>query len=263
MENSIILNAADLQENILASTTKKILANAEKFYLLSTSLNMKLCNVIDKLSKTLKDKAALTRVRFAYDVDFTLETTIQSGNDENGDNVRSFAELLDKLEYDENLMLKRNDYHIVINDDNVTAEIADRAVAQLFQQTVFLNINIDIKKKSEIKKALLKERFRANYQKLREQIETQKKYLETALAQSNLTENGKARVGGMIESLEKMIQETEKTRKRPLRIAAMGTKKAGKSVVINSILKRDYAPTSSELPTPNVIKISLPPKILI
>ena len=171
MENSIILNAADLQENILATTTKKILANAEKFYLLSTSLNMKLCNVIDKLSKTLTDKAALTRVRFAYDIDFKLETTIQSSNDENGDNVRSLAELLDKLEYDENLMLKRNDYHIVINDDNVTAEIADRAVAQLFQQTIFLNINLDIQKKSELKMAIMKDRFRRSYTSLCTELE--------------------------------------------------------------------------------------------
>ena len=51
-----------------------------------------------------------------------------------------------------------------------------------------------------------------------------------------------------------MTGELKKARQRPIRIAAMGTKKAGKSVVINSLLKRDYAPTSSELPTPNVIK---------
>ena len=254
MENSVILNVADLKDEALATTTKKILANSEKFYLLSASLNMKLCNVIDSLSKTLKDKAALTCVRFAYDTNFELETEIRIGNSDEGFKVHSLAELLDNLEYDENLMLKREDYHIVINDDNVEPEKADKAVAKLFQQTVFLNLNIDIKKKSEIKKALIKERFRNNYQRLREQIEVQKKYLEEKITHSNLTEHGKERIAGMVTAFEKMIEETEKARKRPLRIAAMGTKKAGKSVVINSLLKRDYAPTSSELPTPNVIK---------
>ncbi len=260
MENSVILNSEDLKDNVVGTTTKKIIANSEKFYLLSTSLNMKLCNVIDKLSKTLNDKSALTCIRFAYDMNFELETEIRIGNEESGEKVHSLAELLDKLEYDENLILKREDYHIVINDDGVEEKKSDRAVAQLFQQTVFLNLNIDIKKKSEIKKALIKERFRANYQKLREQIENQKKYLEASLENSNLTESGKARVEGMVAAFEKMIAETEKARKRPLRIAAMGTKKAGKSVVINSLLKRDYAPTSSELPTPNIIKYIPAPK---
>ena len=254
MENSVILNAADLKDEELATTTKKILANSEKFYLLSASLDMKLCNVIDSLSKTLKDKAALTRVHFAYDMNFELETEIRIGNSEEGFKVHSLAELLDEIEFDENLILRREDYHIVINDDSVEPEKADKAVAKLFQQTVFLNLNIDIKKKSEIKKALIKKRFRENYQRLREQIEVQKKYLEAAITHSNLTEQGKERVAGMVTAFEKMIEETEKARKRPLRIAAMGTKKAGKSVVINSLLKRDYAPTSSELPTPNVIK---------
>ncbi len=47
LEKSVILNAADLKDDVVETTTKKILANPEKFYLLSASSNMKLCNVID------------------------------------------------------------------------------------------------------------------------------------------------------------------------------------------------------------------------
>ena len=254
MENSVILNAADVKDDVLETTTEKILAEPKKIYLLSASLNMKLCNVIDSLSKTLKDKAALTCVRFAYNIYFELETEIRIGNSGQGVKVQSLAEILDNLDFDENLILKPKDYHIVIDDSGVEKEKADRAVAELFQQTVFLNINLDVQKKSEIEKALIKERFRANYQKLREQIDRQKKYLEDALAHANLTEHGKERIANMITAFEKTIEEVKKAKKRPIKIAAMGTKKAGKSVVINSLLKRDYAPTSSELPTPNVIK---------
>ena len=254
MEKSVILNAENFRDSVIETTAKKISANPDKFYLLSTYFDAELCSVIDKLSKAVSDNSALTCIRFAYDVNFELATELRTGNEESGVSVHGLAELLDKLEFDENLMLSRDDYHVVIDDTNVPAEQADRAVAQLFQQTVFLNLNLDIKKKSEIKKALIKERFRAGYEQLRAEIDRQKNYLANALAYSNLTENGKARVAGMISAFDKAIEETDKARKRPLRIAAMGTKKAGKSVVINSLLKRDYAPTSSELPTPNVIK---------
>lgn len=254
MEKSVILNAENFRGSALETTAKKISNNPDKFYLLSTHFDAELCNVIDKLSKAVSDNSALTCIRFAYDVNFELATELRTGNEERGVSVHGLAELLDQLEFDENLMLSRDDYHVVIDDTDIPAEQADRAVAQLFQQTVFLNLNIDIKKKSEIKKALIKERFRAGYEKLRAEIDRQKNYLSNALAYSNLTENGKSRVAGMISAFDKAVEEVGKARKRPLRIAAMGTKKAGKSVVINSLLKRDYAPTSSELPTPNVIK---------
>lgn len=254
MKNSVILEARDLSGGALETTAKKIVDNPDKFYLISTNYDAELCTVIDKLSRTFDDKAALTCIRFAYDVNFELPTELRIGNEERGVSVRSLAELLDLLEYDENLMLAREDYHVVIDDAKIQIEQADRAVAQLFQQTVFLNLNLDIKKSSEIKKALIKERFRANYEKLHAEILRQKTYLTTALAHSNLTETGKERVAGMVAAFDKMIEEIAKARKRPIRIAAMGPKKAGKSVVINSFIKRDYAPTSSEMPTPNLIK---------
>ena len=253
MEKSVILNAENFRDSVIETTAKKISANPDKFYLLSTHFDAELCSVIDKLSKAVSDNSALTCIRFAYDVNFELATELRTGNEERGVNVRRLAELLDELEFDENLMLSRDDYHVVIDDTDVPAEQADRAVAQLFQQTVFLNLNLDIKKKSEIKKALIKERFRAGYEQLRAEIDRQKNYLANALAYSNLTENGKARVAGMISAFDKAIEETDKARKRPLRIAAMGTKKAGKSVVINSLLKRCPRRTSSSTFPPNPI----------
>lgn len=144
--------------------------------------------------------------------------------------------------------------YIKAAEEEAVKDIPAKAVAKLFQQTVFLNLNLDIKLKSEIAKSLIKDRFRANYTRLCDEINAQQEYLSQALEHADLTENGKKRVGNMIGSFEAMIAGLQKARKRPIRIAAMGTKKAGKSVVINSLLKRDYAPTSSELPTPNVIK---------
>ena len=48
-----------------------------------------------------------------------------------------------------------------------------------------------------------------------------------------------------------MLGKFKEGEKLTIKIAAMCTKKSGKSVIINSKLNRSYAPTSSELPTPN------------
>lgn len=74
------------------------------------------------------------------------------------------------------------------------------------------------------------------------------------LSRGTISEASQETAEAMYRTLQEVQPELEKARKRPIRIAAMGTKKAGKSVIINSLLKQEYAPTSSELPTPNVIQ---------
>ena len=102
--------------------------------------------------------------------------------------------------------------------------------------------------------AIMKDRFRANYSELVAQLKQQKDFLNEALQHAGLNDSGKKRVRGMYDALKQTEDRLAEAKKRPLRIAAMGTKKAGKSVVINSLLRRDYAPTSSLLPTPNTVK---------
>ena len=254
----------DLQPNNFNGTVKTIVNNPNKLYLLSTGLqrelhkeNKSLCNVIEDLTKVSGDENLFTKIRVAYDLDFTLQTSLKIGDDsDNIKEVKTFSDLLELLDFNENLVLNREDYHVIINDDNFDEkdEAPRQAVSKLFQQLIFLNINFDIKKKSEIKYTLIKDRFRAKYPELLGQVESNKKYLESALEHSNLTDDSKERVKKMTASFGIMLEEFAKAKARPLRIAAMGTKKAGKSVIINSILKRDYAPTSLTLPTPNTIK---------
>ena len=260
-----ILTESDLQSNNLKNTVKTIEHNPNKFYLLSTGLQKELqkekkslCNVIEDLTKVSDDENLFTKIRMAYDLDFTLQTSLKIGNDANSDDIKeikTFAELLELLDFNENLVLNREDYHVIINDDGHDKDEApSQAVSKLFQQFIFLNINFDIKKKSEIKQSLIKDRFRSKYPELLGQVEDNKKYLESALEHAKLTDDSKNRVKNMLTSFGIMLEEFAKAKSRPLRIAAMGTKKAGKSVVINSLLKRDYAPTSLTLPTPNTIK---------
>ena len=270
-----ILTESDFQPDNLKTTVKTIEHNPDKFYLLSTGLQRELqkdkkslCNVIEDLTRVSDDENLFTKIRMAYDLDFTLQTSLKIGDDSHSDDskeVKTFSELLELLDFNENLVLNREDYHVIINDDGIEEAEAGQAVSNLFQQFIFLNISFDIKKKSEIKYTLIKDRFRAKYPELFEQVKSSKEYLESALENAQLSNETKDRVKNMVNSFGIMLKEFAKAKERPLRIAAMGTKKAGKSVVINSLLKRDYAPTSLTLPTPNTIKYipSAPDKPII
>ena len=251
-----VLTEADLSTGNIKSTVKWIENNSNQFYLLDGKKN--LWETVEELGKAIEDDNTLTKMRVAYNLRFDLQTVLRAGNEPDVE-VKNLADLLAHMGFDENLNLARADYHVIINDDDYlgeNTEPANRAVARLFQQTVFLNIiGLDIQKKSEIKKALIKERFRANYQTLLEQIESNKAYIEETLRDNkNLSAESVERAQKIVASFEAMFAEFAKAKKRPIRIAAMGTKKSGKSVVINSLLKRDYAPTSLVLPTPNTIK---------
>lgn len=256
-----VLTNSDLSRQNIQATIETIEKSPNRFFLLSLKNGSRLWNVIEDLKAGKIGAKTLTKIRMAYNLEFKLQTIFKTSNDfsAEGKEVKTFADLLELLEFDNNLNLVRADYHIVINDDGIEkssdgTDAASQAVAQLFQQAIFLNINFDIQKKSEIKMAIMKDRFRANYSALVAQLKQQKDFLNAALQHAGLNDSGKKRVREMYDALKQTEDRLAEAKKRPLRIAAMGTKKAGKSVVINSLLRRDYAPTSSLLPTPNTVK---------
>ena len=256
-----VLTDSDLSPENIKTTVETIENAPNQFFLLSLKTGNRIWNVIEDLKAGAIKPKTLTKIRMAYNLEFSLQTIFKTGNDfsANGKEVKTFADLLELLEFDNNLNLVRADYHIVINDDGIEkssdgTDAASQAVAQLFQQAIFLNINFDIQKKSELKMAIMKDRFREKYSELCEQLKEQKDFLQAAIAYGNLNKSGKQRVEEMFDALKRTEERLAEAKKRPIRIAAMGTKKAGKSVVINSLLRRDYAPTSSLLPTPNTVK---------
>ena len=185
-----VLTENDLSPENIKATVKAIEHNPNKFYLLATGGKKSLWEIIEEISKSVEDDNTLTKLRIAYDLQFKLPTLLNSYNSADVE-VKTFADLLEHLDFDENLNLNRTYYHVIINDD-ADAAAANRAVNELYQQSVFLWINgLDIRKKSDM---------------------------------------------------------------RPIRIAVMGSKKAGKSVLIKNFIQGEYAPTSSVLPTPYTIK---------
>lgn len=259
-----ILTADDLRKENIKTTVKTMEHNPNKFYLLDANWKTDLCYVIEELSEVSEDTTLLTKTRIAYDLNFSLQTVLKIGNsmsaqeEEVKTEVKTLSELLELLDFNENLILNREDYHVVVDDEGIEVsdgnDDASRTVAKIFQQVIFLNLNLDVQKKSEIKKSLIKDRFRKNYPELLKEVKDNKNFIESTVTNANLNPESKERAEKIVKSFNIMLAEFEKAKSRPIRIAAMGTKKAGKSVVINSLLKRDYAPTSSTLPTPNTIK---------
>ena len=257
-----VFSDADLEASSLTMTLKQIEHNPEKFYLLASDAECELHEAIERLSEHVRDddtedyNVELTRIRFARDIEFGLPVFLRIGE---GVMVRSLAELLENLSYDDAMKLNRRDYQVVVDDDGITETLThdDKAsleVVRLFQQLVHLNLNLDIRKKSELRTSIIKMRFRAKHKELYREAQARKAALESAISSHVLGEDGTARLQRIADSLGEMLNAFDEGRKRTLKIAAMGTKKAGKSVIINSILKRDYAPTSSELPTPNIVR---------
>ena len=249
-----VFGDSDLEDSALTITLKQIEHNPAKIYLLSSDAVHELHEAVDILADHVKNDDSedydveITRVRFARDIVFELPVSLRIGK---GIPVRSLAELLENLD--------STDYKVMIDDDGITEspshdDKASLEVAGLFQQLVHLNLNLDIRKKSERCKSLIKARFRARHKELYHEAQAMKSSLESIVSSHRLGQDAADRIQGIIDTLAKMLKAFDEGRQRTLKIAAMGTKKAGKSVIINSILKRDYAPTSSELPTPNIVR---------
>lgn len=356
-----VLTKEMLSPEKIRSTAEKIKHNLQVIHLLEDGQNLRLCEVINDLSnlRTHNNESFmgidLTKMRTAYNLHFKLKTLLVTGNDfsAEGVEVKTLAKLLELLESDDNISLKRTDYHVIIDDEILSVntlselekykalkELANQEVADLIQQTVFLNIGLDIQKKSEIKMTIMKDRFRQNYASLVEQVTLQQKFLNSVLeaaksgvdaqgyfnannravliatlksskldtnVRQNLVDslnsnleidvwdvlidalakvqldaegwrilidaitttdfssgNGKGspklntsgyhRVKEILDALNKTSDELAKAKSRPIRIGVMGTRNSGKSVVINDFLRRDFAPTSLELATPNTVK---------
>ena len=145
-----ILSENDLLPENIKTTVKTIECNPNKFYLLAAGGQKALWEVVEELSKSVEDDDTLTKLRIAYNLQFKLPTFLNSDNSA-GIEVKNFADLLEHLVFDENLNLTRADYQVIINDDT-DADAANRAVNDLYQQTVFLWINgLDIRKKSDMR----------------------------------------------------------------------------------------------------------------
>ena len=249
----VLLKEADFQEGEIENTADQLFVNKKLIHLLESSKELRLHQAIERLEKLDEIYSMLLpRLRFAYNLHFDLPVELRKCTDA-GTGVpvgeaKSFAELVEMLPEDE-ACAAMDGYCIVIDDlkwDGQAAEdkkdTAKRMMAEIFQQVAFLNLDMDVMSRSEMQNLTL-----------RKNLSRALEAMDGVVSARLLSERTQASA----EDIQKKLQEIEKeleSRRRPVRIAVMGTRKAGKSVIVNTLLGQEYAPTSSELPTPNMIQ---------
>lgn len=120
-------------------------------------------------------------------------------------------------------------------------------VSEVMQALIYLNINLEVMMKKEKKDREVVNAFKQRFYKIKNSV-LDAKYAVKGLQVIEGLEEEKETVIKVLKDIE---NDLDKAKERDLNIAVMATKKAGKSVVVNSFLEEQYAPTSFELPTPN------------
>ena len=269
-KRSVRLAPRDFEEANLKETAKTIAYNNSYFYVVAPELaqTKRLSELIEQLSQALSDGSdALTGAKICYEIEFPQRMPVSyamEGAEEKA--APRWSSILDALTLredgtlaypcriivDDTLRTETEDAEQEGAQEKERREQANRLVAEIFQQAVFLGlVDLDIKKRSENRLYQQKKRFRACYDAL---LEGEAAFVQTlAGTEASASEEGRTRQEKLCGTLGELKESLASAAERPLKIAVMGTKKAGKSVVVNCLLGAEYAPTSSELPTPNRI----------
>lgn len=261
-----LLTPQEFEEENLVDTAKTIAYHRGYFYVAVPELTKehRLCELIEMLSGAFREgRNKLTGARICYEIVFSQELPVTyriEGREEQ--TASRLSEILDALELGEDGSLV-HPCQIIIDDEQKSSskpaapekdrrEDASLLVAGIFQQAVFLGLDkLDIAKKSEIRLSQLKDRFRASYDALKDGAGDFGETFRHAGAAAS--EEGANRLKSLADACRELEASLTRAAERPIKIAVMGTKKSGKSVIVNCLLGDEYAPTSSELPTPNRI----------
>lgn len=185
------------------------------------------------------DDNVLYNLRIAKDIDFrSVSVQLRDKITDNCllDNVTSLSNLIENLDEDK----IKNGRIIIDTEDN-------DLISRIMQCFIYLDIDIEVMMEKEKRDRKIINAFIRSYEQLRNSIVNGQREVQNLNIKDDFTDERK----GIINVLYEIEKTLEKARERDLNISVMATKKAGKSVIVNSFLDEQYAPTSFELPTPN------------
>jgi hypothetical protein len=150
--------------------------------------------------------------------------------------ICSLSELIEELDEDK------------IDSLQVLVDTEDKIfVSDLIQSFIYLNIDIEVTMNREKAARSRANAFKKAFYKMRRSIVKAQDLVEEIEVIDELVSD-KDNIKNILKSIENNLNKAEE---RDLNISVMAAKKSGKSVVVNSFLEEQYAPTSLELPTPN------------
>lgn len=152
------------------------------------------------------------------------------------DNIFSLSELLEEVE--EELI---EAYQVIIDTED------KNLVSDVIQALIYLNINLEVIMKKEKRDRARANAFKTGFYKMKRSIIK----AQDAINDIEIIDELSGEKENILKILNNIEVNLDRAKERNLNISVMATKKSGKSVVVNSFLEEQYAPTSLELPTPN------------
>jgi len=188
----------------------------------------------------------LINIKLAYNIKFNgfiFEEEYQNKKD-----VSSIEDVVKKLDNNfskQKLILKFGD-----KNKNLSKE-DKKLFTNIIQQFIFLGLdNLKIFTEQDLKNENMYKNFQNNSHKIKESLSNFE--LEISKYKTNNKDILKSK-DDLYKHIEEINNIIKKTEKRKLIVSVVAQRNAGKSVIVNSFLNEEYAPTSLEDSTPNAV----------
>lgn len=202
----------------------------------------KLYSYIDELGDLISSKN-LCRIKICKEIEPIDVTLVRGEKKSNFSKLSDLLAAIDAGMYQE-VVIKGN-----ISADEEKVKAVRTQLSDIVQQFVYLNISLDKVQVMTEKEYQDNAKVRQFSNKIREH---QKNLIESKKMLSGETFHSYREIADEVgESLKRIGECLEDAQDNELKIAAAASKKSGKSVIVNSMLKCEVAPTSLELATPN------------
>ncbi|WP_163195755.1 dynamin family protein [Clostridium thermarum] len=200
--------------------------------------NILIFKFLDSLSS---NGVNLSKIKIVNEINFKFDALLKDKyTGEIIIEARTFSEILEKINYGQ-----ADRYLLIL----LTDERNRPYISKIIQQFIYIDLHIDVILEKEEKDRNAVRAFKEYFNEIKASLYTARQRIYDAAAK-DLHQLGKYKFIKIIDDIESMVLEAED---RELTVAVMATKKSGKSVLVNSFLGNDYAPTSFELATPNSI----------
>ena len=202
----------------------------------------KLYSYIDELGDLISSKN-LCRIKICKEIEPIDVTLVRGEKKSNFSKLSDLLAAIDAGMYQE-VVIKGD-----ISADEEKVKAVRTQLSDIVQQFVYLNISLDKVQVMTEKEYQDNAKVRQFSNKIREH---QKNLIESKKMLSGETFHSYREIADEVgESLKRIGECLEDAQDNELKIAAAASKKSGKSVIVNSMLKCEVAPTSLELATPN------------
>ncbi len=185
------------------------------------------------------DDNLLYNLRIAKDIDFrSVQVQLRDKITDECllDNITSLSNFIENLDEDK------------IKNGRIVIDTTDNdLISRIIQSFIYLDIDMEVMMEKEKKDRKIVNAFIRNYEQLKNSVFNGERAVQNLKIKDDFIDDRK----GILNILYEIEKVLDKSRERDLNISVMATKKAGKSVIVNSFLDEQYAPTSFELATPN------------